>query len=686
METAHSAPPRRFGAWRALRAQLGSIKTRVTLAAVVCLAAGIALTTFVLVQDAERSTLAAQRERELREGVRTANLLSERVVSLQQALQKTAALLDARTLSQPRELGAFLERQPVLRGLLSNVFAATPDGRVLAFADATGVHSPALNIADREYFRRTVAEQRAIVSGALPGRVSAAPLVFLTYPLRHAAGVYGVIGGAIHLTQRDLLDDLIDEREGRSAGLVLVTDAQGRILAHPDRRRILQSIATEPQMAEGYADWLAMGGASGGAIEPSGLFLRQPGQVLSVAGVAGPDWLVWRAMPEAELLAPLHAARSKALALAAAIVAGASLLVLALIGWLLRPLTQLRHRAAHLFDGGQAPQSGWPVVGGEIGDLARVLRRVGSERARLEQLNAEVLTRLRSVMDAAPLGLLFTREGRFELVNDELCRLVGRPEHELLGQTVASSFESGEDHAKLGAQVAAAFTLGQPYVGEWRFRRGDGSSFWGQLRGRPIAAGRPEAGAIWTLADIGDHVVAREQLEWSATHDALTGLANRQLLEARLSQALEGRPHTLPAALVMIDLDHFKPINDSAGHAAGDAMLKAVAAAIAGCVRGSDLVARLGGDEFALLLQDCPPEAALRIADAVRMAIAACRVDWQGQVLQVGASLGVASLAPDTEGMTGWLHAADLACYRAKAAGRGVVRVAAAEEEAGAAA
>ena len=109
-------------------------------------------------------------------------------------------------------------------------------------------------------------------------------------------------------------------------------------------------------------------------------------------------------------------------------------------------------------------------------------------------------------------------------------------------------------------------------------------------------------------------VLDRAQVQFASDQNDITG-DTIKMLDQRLADVFEVMPRSLPTALVMIDLDHFKPINDTAGHAAGDAMLKAVAAAITSRVRATDLVARIGGDEFALLLERCKPEVA--IADAV---------------------------------------------------------------------
>jgi diguanylate cyclase (GGDEF)-like protein/PAS domain S-box-containing protein len=342
----------------------------------------------------------------------------------------------------------------------------------------------------------------------------------------------------------------------------------------------------------------------------------------------------------------------------------------------LRPLTQLEHRAQHLFDAHDDPHTGWPEGWGEIGRLSRVLRHVSAERAQLEAFNGVVLSKLGSVMAAAPVGIAFTRTQRFELVSAEFCRLFGHAEQALLGQPVQMIFGSNADYQAFGAQVQVAIQAGEAYVGEWQVLRADGTLFWARLRGRPVDARDANTGSIWTLNDIDQQIAERSQLEWSATHDVLTGLANRKAFAQRLEHVFGAMPRSMPAAVVVIDLDHFKPINDTAGHAAGDAMLKAVATAIGSQVRASDLVVRLGGDEFALLLERCPADVAMRIAENVRLAIEAITLSWESRMLQVEASIGVASLTECMSTTDAWLAEADAACYRAKADGRGMVRAA----------
>lgn len=660
-------------AWRRLAGSaLSTLKLRITLGVMAALALGIGLSTLILVQRAEQDMLAAVRERELEESVRTATALSRRVVELQTALRLTAEQLDPATLADPAALRRFVDAQPVLRDVFGAIAVIGTDGQLRMMANGSGTSQPTMNLSDRDYVRRCLAERRPIVSEALPSRLDGSVLIVFAHPLIQAGRVHGVLTGMLNLNQRDLLAELVDRHTADDEALRVVTDAQGRILAHPNRSLVLSPLAAEPRLAQAAARWQR----SGSPVEPAGLMLAQDAEVVSASGVAGADWVVWRAVDEQRLLGPLHAARQQALAWTSALVVLTSVVMLAGLWWLLQPLRQLEDRARHLFDAGRDPAEGWPTAGGEIGTLTAVLQRVSAERAVLERRNHELLNKLGSVMGNAPVGIAFTRAKHFELVSTEFCRLVGRSEADLLGQPARIIYDSLDDYEALGPKVAAAFAAGQAYVDDVPMRRADGSRFWAHLRGRPVEAGDSQAGTIWTVTDVTAEVAARAQLEWSATHDRLTGLANRQAFEQRLTRCFEAMPDSLPSTLVMIDLDRFKPVNDAAGHAAGDAMLQAVAGALRHRLRARDLAVRLGGDEFALLLEHCPLDAAMGVAEDVRAAIAALDVAWGEHRLSVGASLGVAALSTDLPTVAAWLHAADDACYAAKAAGRNTVRAA----------
>jgi diguanylate cyclase (GGDEF)-like protein len=126
---------------------------------------------------------------------------------------------------------------------------------------------------------------------------------------------------------------------------------------------------------------------------------------------------------------------------------------------------------------------------------------------------------------------------------------------------------------------------------------------------------------------------------------------------------------------MFVDLDHFKPINDAAGHAAGDDALRQVAQLLEEEVRQSDTVARMGGDEFAILLPGCSLRRAQSIAEKVRSAIEMWRLERRGKVFRIGASIGIVELTPGLMDVAAVLHAADTACYQAKHAGRNRVMV-----------
>jgi diguanylate cyclase (GGDEF)-like protein len=188
----------------------------------------------------------------------------------------------------------------------------------------------------------------------------------------------------------------------------------------------------------------------------------------------------------------------------------------------------------------------------------------------------------------------------------------------------------------------------------------------------------PDGWMFWRgiATDITPLKAAEERLEHMAAHDALTGLPNRLTFEARLQQACDqARAEQREHALCFIDLDRFKIVNDTAGHAAGDAFLRLIGDLLRKTCKDKHFTARLGGDEFALLLYDCSLGRAEHIARELIDAILAIRLSWDRKIYDIGASIGVTAITARSPQPVDLMSQADVACYAAKSAGRNQVMV-----------
>jgi len=183
-------------------------------------------------------------------------------------------------------------------------------------------------------------------------------------------------------------------------------------------------------------------------------------------------------------------------------------------------------------------------------------------------------------------------------------------------------------------------------------------------------------GAVIVFHDVTKERRLKRALSYQASHDALTGLINRREFDNRLHAAvLSAQRGEGTYALLYIDLDQFKVVNDTCGHQAGDRLLRDVTGLLQARVRASDTIARLGGDEFGVLLEGCTVEQSTRIADGVRQAIRDYRFVWGATTLSVGASVGVVQITAETESVANVMSAADIACYAAKDEGRNRVHL-----------
>ena len=178
-------------------------------------------------------------------------------------------------------------------------------------------------------------------------------------------------------------------------------------------------------------------------------------------------------------------------------------------------------------------------------------------------------------------------------------------------------------------------------------------------------------GAVLVLHDVSKARELSQQLSWAASHDALTGLINRTEFERKLEFLLQdARSLDRKHALLYLDLDQFKVVNDTCGHMSGDALLRQLAVRLEERIRSSDTLARLGGDEFGLLLEGCSLEKAGQVAETLRDAVSEFRFSWDNKPFDIGVSIGVAPITAASESLNSLLSAVDAACYVAKDLGR----------------
>jgi diguanylate cyclase (GGDEF)-like protein/PAS domain S-box-containing protein len=307
---------------------------------------------------------------------------------------------------------------------------------------------------------------------------------------------------------------------------------------------------------------------------------------------------------------------------------------------------------------------------------ANLLKEI-EERRHAEQALRASEARFRLLLESAGEGIYgLDTEGRCIFVNDAALEMTGFVRDELLGQPthphMHHSLSDGTPYPADKCPIYEAFRTGVAQRGmiEPLWRK-DGSMLIAEYSSYPLREGDNISGAVLVFRDVTESQALANQLAWQATHDALTGLVNRQEFERRLAHALdsahrEGAAH----ALCYLDLDQFKVVNDTCGHAAGDELLRQISTLLQGRMRQRDTLARLGGDEFGILLEHCPTDRAMRLALEFRDAVRDFRFSWQGRSFTLGVSIGIAPLTAGIDGVAAAMCAADAACYVAKEDGR----------------
>jgi diguanylate cyclase (GGDEF)-like protein/PAS domain S-box-containing protein len=311
---------------------------------------------------------------------------------------------------------------------------------------------------------------------------------------------------------------------------------------------------------------------------------------------------------------------------------------------------------------------------GELESVLGVCTDISALKHREREL-AVALGNQQVIFDAAGEGIAFVQAGRIEKSNGALAKMLGVSRAWLEGRTAADLLADPADWPRIVAITRAAAERSESANHEVMLRAMETAAgsrgVWSQLTARLVGKDDDAEAIILVLTDI-TPLKQREEMAWhQANHDELTGLPNRRLLveNARRLLSVAMRRDRL-AALMVLDLDGFKAVNDALGHAYGDAMLRRVAVRMSMALREYDLIARTGGDEFVILLPEIDDVDVARIVAEKLTAAAREEVTIGNRLTHIGASVGIAVFPVDGQDFDSLLRRADAAMYAAKQAGK----------------
>lgn len=656
------------------RFQLNSLKVRITLLVLgIVFVAFMAMATFVkgMMQDQLLNFAGEQQRSVLR------LLTSEVNRGLQERID-TLKMASVGTMAVPLDSALAVRQFLTQNGFLADVFNGgvhvwNQQGQWVADEmqpadDIAGVVADAIDVA--EVLRTGKEHVGRIIVVPEPKLAAFALLV----PLHNVQGnVSGVLGGVIRLDRPNFLSQITAHTYGRTGNLFLLDARQRLIFATSDASRVLEYLP-----AAGVNPWIDrfVQGFEGTArvVNPHGVEV-----LVSVQQIPLAHWYASVTLTPQEVFALIDAIKWPSRLVGLVML----LLSLSLIAWMLHRQFKPMTAALAVLDGfvrGHQPPQALPVVRpDEIGQLVGGFNRLLDILVQQQQALQSSQVFKQSVLNSVGTAIaVLDGKGRIMMSNDAWPALV--PES-AVGTNYLEAVQQLESGAASVPPVAPgdgirAVLQGQlpRYYTECECSTQDKT--WRSMTVTPLQ-GEPAHGAVVSVEDISQRVLMQEQVRALAFYDALTGLPNRRLALERLSQQLvQCRRSKTRLALMFVDLDHFKPINDELGHVTGDWLLRAVAQRLQGCLRESDTAARLGGDEFLVLLPDVQDaDAALGVAEKMRIALACEFVTDQGVAMQISSSIGVALYPDHAQIDKDLMRLGDEAMYQAKKRGRNAVHL-----------
>ncbi|WP_158592267.1 EAL domain-containing protein [Noviherbaspirillum sedimenti] len=600
----------------------------------------------------------------------TADLDSELQLRMDLLSQAAAAITPA-MLADPAKIQRLFEQRSLSRELFPNgLLVADKNGAIIAdYPPRPG--RVGTYIGDREHFRASMTTNKPYVGTPVIGRFSNQPVVPFAMQLRDASGAAaGVLTGGIS----PLDPNLFKFRENLNLGMivrVVVMSAKANMIVFADnQKRIMQKLP-----AKGLNPLLDR--RLGERIEVPGIAVVSNGvEALNVNRfMKTTDWMVITGVATKTAFAPIKTLQREIYLTALLMTVAIAALLHLIFTRHLRPLEDAAKAIGHMAEHGNALTPLPVAQDDETGRLVNSFNRLVVERNRLHAALQESESTLKKAQSVANIGSWTLNIADAKVTwSSQTYKIFGIPAGTPLSREFVLNCVLPDDR-ELVSNAWQTALRGAPFDVEHRFETAEGMR-WAHQRAEMTFddAGRALM-AIGTAQDITDSKVSEAYIEFLAYHDALTKLPNRLLAKDRLELAMaySDRSHA-KAALLFIDLDSFKSVNDSLGHLIGDALLKAVATRLRESVRETETISRQGGDEFLIVLSDMPDnEAIAKVAEKVLENMA--RVfNIDGLELFATLSMGVAVYPDDGRDFNTLLKKADTAMYHAKEAGRDTYR------------
>jgi diguanylate cyclase (GGDEF)-like protein/PAS domain S-box-containing protein len=318
---------------------------------------------------------------------------------------------------------------------------------------------------------------------------------------------------------------------------------------------------------------------------------------------------------------------------------------------------------------------------GEVVEISEIIRDITQQKEMQHALHVEHAL-LKVTMDSIGDAVLTTdNNGLVQYLNPVAEQLTGWKADEAIGQPSEKIFRVINEKTRKPCLNPVAMCLSENSIvalaDETLLMSRDGQEYGIEESASPIRdVDGQTLGVVMVFHDVSEQRKVANEMSYRASHDTLTGLSNRSEFEQALKRFVDNnREPDQINALMYIDLDQFKIVNDSCGHSAGDLVLQDVAKLMKNCVRSSDLIARIGGDEFAIILSKCDTEKSMKIAKKICKSVSDYRFHHDNKIFKIGASVGLVMINTNWESEARLMEAADSACYQAKRTGRGRVHL-----------